>query len=494
MRIITGAIRHETNTFSNLRTTLDHYRNSKLGGGMLVGEEILKYFRPLSTPTTAFMKVAAEEGWELVPALWAETEPAGSVTREAFECLVGEFLKRMKAALPLDAALLELHGAMVLEDAEDGDGSFLAAIRDVLGPKVPIVCTLDWHANITCLMVEKANVLIGFDTYPHLDTFDRGLEAAHVLAGMFRGELHPVMALGQSPILVSLSSQFTGAYPMNKLIDLAHKIEKQKGIIAVTVAGGFPYADINEAGLSFVVVADGDRALAEAKVAELMQAAWEMREATVFKGATVEDAVAQAIQAREGPIVLADVSDNMGSGCPTDGTVLLQALLEAHAKGAVVATIADPEAVAQATAAGVGKTITLAVGGKTDRKHGDPVKVTGRVNVISDGKFVNKGPWGKGAPVDMGPTVVLDCGGVEVVITKRRVQPSDPEAFRSLGIEPTQRKILVLKSAANYRAAFQPIAKQIIEVETPGIGSPILTTFDYRRVRRPIFPLDPLPW
>jgi microcystin degradation protein MlrC len=493
MRVVTGAIRHETNTFSNVLTTLEHYQRSRLSGGILLGQDIPNFFGRLHTPTTAFYKVAEEEGWEMVPTVWAECEPAGPVTREAFEYLLGELLTRLRVASPVDAVLLDLHGAMVLEDDEDGDGALLAAIRNEVGDKVPIVCALDWHANITHRMVGKADVLVGYDTYPHLDTYDRGLEAARILRQVIRGELHPVMALGQPPLLVALASQFTGAYPMNKLIDLAHEMEGEEGVISVTVAGGFPYADIKEAGLSFVVLADGDKALAEAKAAQLVVAAMQVREATVFRGVSVADAIAQAMQAPEGPVVLADGSDNMGSGCPTDGTTLLRALLDAGAKEAVVAAICDPEAVAQMTAAGVGSTVTLTVGGKTDDKHGTPVKLTGRVRIISDGRFVNKGSWGKGAQVDMGPTVVLDYDGLEVVITQRRTQPSDPEALRSLGIEPTQRKILVLKSAVNFKAAFEPIAKQILEVETPGIGSPVLTSFDYKRVRRPIFPLDPLP-
>jgi microcystin degradation protein MlrC len=493
MRIVTGAIRHETNTFSNVPTTLEHYRRSRLSGGILLGQDIPGYFGRLRTPTTAFYNVAEEEGWEMVPTVWAECEPAGPVTREAFDFLLGEFLTRLHAADPVDAVLLDLHGAMVLEDEEDGDGALLAAIRGEVGDEVPIVATLDWHANITHLMVDKADVLVGYDTYPHLDTYDRGLEAAHILRQMLRGELHPVMALGQPPLLVALASQFTGAYPMSALIDRAYEMEREEGVISVTVAGGFPYADTRETGLAFVVVTDGDERLAGDRAGELVKAALEVREATVFKGVSIADAVAQAVQVSEGPIVLADGSDNMGSGCPTDGTVLLRALLDAGVKGAVVAAIADPEAVAQAMAAGIGSTVTLAVGGRTDHKHGDPINLKGRVSVISDGRFVNKGPWGKGAKVDMGPTVVFDCDGVEVVITQRRIQPSDPEAFRSLGIEPLDRRVLVVKSAVNFRAAFQPIARQILEVETPGIGSPLLHTFDYRRVRRPIFPLDPLP-
>jgi len=275
------------------------------------------------------------------------------------------------------------------------------------------------------------------------------------------------------------------------LYDLAGEMEKQPGVISVSIFAGFPHADIPDAGLGVYVVTDGDRDRAEALAESLARAAWDRRAEFVHSARPVADAVARALAAPGGPIVLADMADNTGGGAAGDGTEILRELIRVRARSAVVACLWDPAAVAKCAAAGAGRRITLDVGGKVDDRHGAPLAVTGVVRTLSDGRFVHKGPMMRGLPGRLGPTAVLDVDGVKVILISHRWQTLDPEMIRFVGIDPLAEKILVVKSTIHYRAAFEPIARDIVEVDAPGLSSSNLGRFLFRRVRRPIFPLDP---
>lgn len=490
MRIAIAGVAHETNTFAEGLTTLADFHRSGGFPGLMTGAELIASLRGAATCTGGFIAGAEAAGdIELLPLLWTFAQPSGLVAQEAFESLVGDLLSRLQAALPVAGVLLDLHGAMVTEECDDAEGELLRRVREVVGPDVPVVATLDLHANITAEMTRQATALVGYDTYPHVDAYERGQEACAILQATIRGDRQPVMALRQIPMLLGPPRQCTLLPPMQDLMALVHEREQQPEILSITLAGGFPFADTPHTGAAVVVVAEGDEALAGQVADEIAAALWARREDFRMTLTPVPEAIAWAA-AKGGPVILADGSDNPGGGAPCDGTVMLQALIEAQAGPSTVAIIADPEAVAEAVAAGVGNTVTLTVGGKTDDRHGEPLTLTGYVRLIADGRYVNKGPMFTGMAADMGRTVVFVVGVVEVLLTEKRVQPWDAQALRSVGIEPRDRLLIGLKSAVHFRADYQPLARRIFETDTPGIHNPDVTQYDYRRLRRPIWPLD----
>ena len=278
---------------------------------------------------------------------------------------------------------------------------------------------------------------------------------------------------------------------MTGVIEKLHALETEPGVVTATLSMGFPFADITDAGVSVLVTTNGDTALAETYADQFASYIWEMRSQFTFNLHSVESAIEIANQTDGKPIVLADGADNPGGGGPCDGTTILQKFIEADVQDAVIAVIADPESVAQAIKAGVGNNVQLNVGGKTDDQHGAPVALTGYVKTLSDGRIILKGPMGQGTAGSMGRTTVVQVGGVEIVLTERRIQPYDAEVLRSVGIEPQTRKLIALKSAVHFRADYTPIAHQILDVDTPGVHSPNLFNYDYQKLRRPVYPLDP---
>lgn len=486
MRIAVGCIGHETNTFSPVLTTIDNFKN----GSYHSGNEIVTAFRGTRTITGGFLDVAEQLNLKPVPLLWTFATPSGMVEHAAYQTLKAEFLTLLQNAGKLDGILLDLHGAMVTEDLEDAEGDLIQAVRELVG-ETWIVTTLDLHANITPKMAQYSDVIIGFDTYPHVDCYERGYEAGQLLFGMNQGKIQPTMAYCQLPLLTAPPAQCTMKSPMTDVITALHALETKSGIVTATLSMGFPFADITDAGVSVLVTTNGDMALAEAQADQFATDIWEMREEFTFNLHTVEAAIEIANQTDGHPIVLADGADNPGGGGPCDGTTILRKFIEADVQDAVVAVIADPESVAQSVEAGVGNRVQLNVGGKTDTQHGAPVALTGSVKTLSNGKFTLKGPMGRGTAGNMGRTAVVQVGGIEIVLTERRIQPYDAQVLRSVGIEPTARKLIALKSAVHFRADYTPMAHQILDVDTPGVHSPNLFSYDYQRLRHPIYPLDP---
>ncbi len=492
MRIASGGIQHETNTFTNMPTRLaDFVRDSNCGPEIAGGQTVFKRYRGTGAIHGGYISGAEAAGVELVPLLCAKAQPSGIVEQAAFDMLLGRFLDRLQQAGPVDGLLLDLHGAMVTEQHDDAEGAFLAAVRDAVGPDMPIVTTLDLHANITARMAELSNVIIGFDTYPHVDMGERGHEAALLLARMIRGEVQPVQAYRQLPLLTMPPMQCTLREPMQSLMQRVFQMEREPGVLTATVSMGFPFADIKDAGVSILVTADNDRALAERKADELASWLWEIRDELQPKLTKIEDVIAFARQhPDDGLIVFADGSDNPGGGAPADGTVALRALIDANFEGAVVGVLFDPETAAQAHAAGVGATIDAKIGAKCNRLHGEPVITKAYVKALCDGRFRYRGPMNHGVEDNLGPTATLVVGGVEIVVSTQRRQTWDTELLKIAGADPADRKLAVLKSAVHFRAHFGPIAAHIFDADTPGIHRPDFATFDYRKVRRPIYPLD----
>jgi microcystin degradation protein MlrC len=344
-------------------------------------------------------------------------------------------------------------------------------------------------------MVESADALFPYDTYPHIDGYERSLEAIALLKRMLAGEAHPTAALARLPLISATVAEFTGRGLAQEIMRRAFEMEQRPGVINVGVNWGFAYADTPITGMSFVVTTDNDQRLAQ-EIADDMKAwTWERREGFVPSAMSVEEAIKTAIAEPLGPVVLADVADNPGGGTPCDGTALLWGLLDLGATNAAIGPIADPEVVEIAFNAGIGKEINCELGAKTDDLHGFPIPVIAEVVHLSDGRFTYEGPMRTGHTGWLGRAAVLHVLGrhgnvVEVLVTERRVQALDAGVFRSQGIEPLEKKIVVVKSSVHFRGAFTPLATRIIEVDTPGLLAIDLSRFDFQRLTRPIWPLD----
>ena len=493
MRIACGGVQHETNTFATVPTTLaDFIRDSACGPDFFGGDALRELYRNSGTIHGGFIAGAEQADFELLPLICAHAQPAGVVQDEAFNRILGLFLERLKQVLPVDGVLLDLHGAMVTESHTDAESAYIAAVRELVGPKVPIVVTLDLHGNIGPRSAELADVLIGFDTYPHVDMYERGVEAALLMARIVRGEVRPTQAFRQVPLLTMPPMQCTLREPMQSLMRRVHELEASPGVLTATIMQGFPFADIPETGVSVFVTTDNDRKLAEALADRLASWMWDLRDALQPQLTPVAEVIRFARENTEGLVLYADGSDNPGGGAPCDGTVALQALLDAKFEGAVVGVLYDPETAAQAHAAGVGKTIPARIGGKTDNQHGATVVTDAYVRALCDGHYIFHGPMRRGMAGEFGPMALLVIGGVEVVVASRRYQLLDAEMLRVIGVTPERRKLIVVKSAVHFRADLGPLASHIFDADTPGIHRPDFAAFNYQHVRHPIYPLDKL--
>jgi microcystin degradation protein MlrC len=470
---------------SNISTGLEEFKSRRL----LHGEELFRDFSGTATPAGGIIEGCKRFGFELVPTVFASATPSGVIEKEAFDTILGGILDGIKDSEPYDAVVLHLHGAGVSEEYPDIEGKVLKEVRNLAKDK-PVVSTFDLHANYTDPMVENADLLIGYDTYPHVDGYERGLEAVELTSQILDGSLKPTLGFMQPPMMPALQVQFTGRYPMKKLIDEAHRLEEKDVVVQITVAAGFPWSDIPETGMSFIVTTNNDQKMADQIASDLCDIAWSMRRDFLVKPTPLREALKKVKSAEKGPIILADIGDNPGGGAPEDGTVVLKAVLEMGLIGGVFAVIWDPTSVEKAVEAGIGERVSLVLGGKTDELHGKPLEVSGIVRNISDGKFTNVGPMGTGAESNMGETVVLDIGGNDVIVTSKRLQPTDLGLYDSQGINIREKRFSVVKSSVHFRAAHQPIAHEIIELDTPGLTSPRLAGFMFRNIRRPIFPLD----
>ena len=385
---------------------------------------------------------------------------------------------------------------MVTESLDDGEGALLKRIR-AIDAKTPIAVSLDMHANLYGDIVDNATVVVGYHTYPHVDMYETGALAGSILLRTIRGEVRPVMAWGNAPMLPHVMKQGTFENPNQSLQARCAAMAKD-GALAASLFTGFPHADIRNAGLSTVVVTDGDTALAARLRDELLGQAWRDREDFVFKIEDLEQSVARANsmanEAADGPIILLDHYDNCASGGTMDTTVVLAEILRQGLSDVVAFAIYDPQAVRQAIAAGVGAEVTLSIGGKMKMPAiaaaSPPLTVTGRVKVIADGRFRNRGPMGRGVEANMGLSVVLDTGRAEIVLISNHVEPFDLNCFLSLGIDPLQKKYVMLKSRVHWRAGFGDIARAIVECAGVGVCTSDYGQLTFKNVRRPIYPLD----
>ena len=489
-----AAIGHETNTFAVTPTRLGDFDFGGMPAPAATPEQIRRYFHGTRTVHGGYLAAGDELGFELEPLLWAFATPSGVVERGAYEALAGVLLERLarrRREAGCSGVLLDLHGAMVSEHLEDVEGDLIERTRAVMGAGTPLVVTLDLHRQrhrAHGRACRRHHRLRG--VYPHVDAFERGVQAGRLIHAAAAGRVRPRLAFVQLPLITMPPRQCTLISPARALLRRAQAMEREPAVLDASIAYGFPFADIRDAGTSVLVTADGSAELAAERAGELARAVWRRRRDFDVILTAVPEAIRYAREEAAGLVVLADGSDNPGGGGPCDGTVVLRELLAAGVEDAVVAVIADPEVVDAAAAAGVGEMIEVRLGGKTDRRHGDPVALRAAVRLLSDGRFVTRSRMGAGGVTEMGRTAVLQSGGVRVVVTERRVQPLDAELLRSVGIEPRTQRLVALKSAVHFRSTYQQIAERIFDLDTPGVHRPDFTCYDYRRLRPGLYPLD----
>jgi microcystin degradation protein MlrC len=488
MRLVIAMMKHETNTFSPVRTDWQRF----VDWGAHLGDAARRAYEGTAMPMGAYLKLAREVGAEVVTPVAAEAMPSGPVAAEAYEIMSSAILDAVRRGC--DAAMLDLHGAMVAETTPDGEGTLLERIR-AIAPDLPIAVTCDLHANLTEKMVRNSTALIGYKTYPHVDMYEVGEQVGRILLRAMKGEIRPVMGWARRPLLAQTLRMGTDDEPMKTLIAMA-RAEERRGMLAATVFGGFPLADFADAGISAICVADGNGAAARAAAERLMDAAWERREDFLYRHEPLDEAVARAKAMTEGPVLLLDHADNVGSGGTEDVMTVLREVIRQGLDDVAVAAVWDPEAVQRMAKAGVGATVTLKLGGRTDMpsidRRGEPLEITGKVRTLSDGEWIVRGPMYTGVTVSMGPTAVLDTGKVQIVVVSRHHEPWDQGVFTSVGIDPKTKRYLLLKSRIHYRAGFAPLARATITCDGEGVTTSDNDRLRFRHVRRPIFPLDRL--
>jgi microcystin degradation protein MlrC len=525
MRIAIAGFMHESNTFSAIRTD----RAAFEAASFKFGDAVVAEWKDAHHEVGGFIEGAERFGYEIDPVVMACATPAGPVSDDVLVEVVDHIIRKVQprtrrlASSPLtlihgrgardeegdiDGLLLALHGAMVCDGYPDGDGEVLHRLRQAFGPDFPIVVTLDFHANLSELMVRNSSAIVFYQTNPHVDQRQRGLVAASIIARIVRGEVRPTQAFAKPANIITIACQNTSLDPLRPFIDEAHELERQPGVLSANISAGFPYADVYEMGPAVLVVTDNDPARAQAEADRLSGKLFAARRQLVKDLPDAPSAVTRAIRSTRHPVVLVEFGDNIGGGSPGDSTIVLAELLRQRAEGAVE-VLYDPESVEQALAAGIGKTIELTLGGKTDALHGDPVRVRARVLSKHDGRWIEEQPrHGGRRHNDQGPTVVLEVeasgfgasesrragvqgsGILTLVLNSKRTPPFSLGQLTSLGIDSSQMKIIVVKAAIAYRAAYGTIAAEVIEVDTPGLTANDPRRFSYRRVRRPMYPLD----
>ena len=478
VRIAVGGFQHETNTFAPTRANLQKFLFPDVWPALLRGEALLTGAAGMNLPISGAVAELQRLGHQPVPLLWCSASPSAEVTEEAFETIAGMFLDAL-AGVEVDAVYLDLHGAMVTEHLEDGEGELLRRLRQELGPDKPLVASLDFHANVSSAMVEHSTALLAYRTYPHVDMADTGAHSIRLLVRLLE-EGPPAKAFRQLPFLIPLNWQCTLNEPMVSLIRHCEALEAE-GVASVSLMPGFPPADIHDCGPS-VLAYDPDPGRAERACDALYEAVL-AREAG-FAGTLYDPdtAVRHAMALDASPVVLADTQDNPGGGADGNTVGLLAALIR-HDADAVLAVLTDPRAAAAAHEAGVGASVDLALGAPAGDNGEEPLRGRFTVEALGDGNFTGTGPFYLGCRFQLGPMALLRHGRVRVIVAERKQQAADQAIFRHLGVEPAGQKILALKSSVHFRADFQAMASEILVVESPGPNVADPGKLDYRRLR-----------
>ena len=485
-KIAVGGFQHETNTFAPHLATLEAFEHADSWPALTIGEPLFDTMQGLNIPLPGFIERAEQDGHSLHPLCWCSAEPSSYVTREAFERVAEIICASLRECDELNAVYLDLHGAMVTEHHEDGEGELLRRVRDIVGPSVPVVISLDLHANVTEGMIEYCDAMTIFRTYPHLDMADTGARAYELLVPLLEGQkLHKAMR--KIPFLFPLTSQCTSFDPCKTIYDGLDGLGEAEGVTSVDFATGFPPADIAECGAAVVAYgedADAAEAAAEQVYQQVLAAEADFDVELLDPDTAVTRAMANASKR---PVVLADAQDNPGAGGTSDTTGLLAALVENGARRAVIAVIYDPEVADAAHRAGVGAVLDTALGGKSGLDGIDPYAARFAVEVLGDGRFTFTGAMNLNSKAQLGNMALLrvvdEDSEVRVVVGSSRSQCLDLAIIRHLGLEPTEQKIVAVKSTVHFRADFDPIAAETLVVIAPGIHPCKLDDLEYHNLR-----------
>ncbi len=480
MRIFTAALGTETDSFSPIPTGIESFREYLWFEPGTHPEEA----RFFTGPLVAARERARAEGLTLVEGLQAFAAPAGPTSAAAWRHLRDRVLAELAAARPLDVVLLSLHGAMIADDELDCEGHLLEAVRATVGPRTIVAAELDPHCHLTRRMLDHADILICYKEYPHTDTLERARELVDLALAAARGRIRPVMAVADCRMIALFH---TPRQPVRGFVDRMRALEGHEGILSVSLVHGFPWGDVPDLGAKVLVVADGDRAKAQALADRLAREVRALRGNTTAPVLGLEEGLERALAFPDGPVVIADTADNAGGGAPSDSTFLLARLLERGVERACLGPLWDPIAVRFCHLAGPGARLRLRIGGKVGPISGPPLDVEAEVLAVARDARQRFGPgW-----TQLGDVAAIRVGGVEVLLNATRTQAFDPALFTDHGITLTDKKLVVVKSMQHFHAGFAPIARAILWVNGPGALSQDFASLPYTRVRRPIWPLDP---
>lgn len=481
-RIVYGGFQHETNTFAPDLADWDAFLAGGGWPGVCSGDDVWPTIKGANIPAAGFVQSALDAGDTVIATTWAAASPSAHVEAETYERIAGSIVDGIRAALPVDAVYLDLHGAMVSQRFDDGEGELLRRVRELVGPNIPVVASLDLHANVTTQMLEQADILVAYRTYPHVDMAHTGTRAYRLLKARLAAGKRPAVAIRRLPFLIPICWQCTDIEPAKGLYQHLEQIEA--GVLHVSFATGFPAADFPEC--SPVIWAYGDTSVQASTAAnELADAALAAEASFAGKLYDPDEAVRYAMEAATAsgkPIVIADAQDNPGAGSNSDTTGMLRALLRNGAKRAAIGLLVDPESARQVHTAGAGKNIRLALGGKSGVPGDSPFEADFFIESVSDGRVDATGPYYRGFNLNLGLSACLRIDGVRVVVASNKVQMADQSMFRFVGVEPTDQDILVVKSAVHFRADFTPIAQEIIVATAPGSMPMVLKQLPWKNL------------
>jgi microcystin degradation protein MlrC len=480
LRLFTATIATETNTFSPLPTSLDSYKESVF---FRPGEHPDDAPRMCTAPLFVMRKRAAKDGFTLIEGSCFAASPAGTTNRADYEFMRDEVLGQVKAALPLDGVILGLHGAMVAHGYDDVEGDIVERVRAIVGPKCLIGVELDPHCHLTLKRVSLSDIIVLYKEFPHTDVVERAEDVLDIMLRTLRGEVKPVMSVYDAR---QIQSYPTTQPLMRAFVDKIMAMEGKDGILSISIAHCFPYGDVPEIGGRVLVVADGDKKIADRVATQIGEEFVSMRGKTRPPALDVAAGVAAGLEVNDLPVVLADPADNAGGGAPSDNTTILRHLIERDVENAALGPIWDPIAVKLCFDAGVGAKFPLRFGGKTGPRSGQPVDATVEVVGLKRDCWQTFGP----TQVPLGDCAAVRVGGTDVVLITKRTQALGLELFSNLGIDPLKKKLLVVKSTNHFMAAFGPVAKKVIYIDSDGPLSRDPTKIPYTKVQRPIWPLD----
>lgn len=490
-KVLTAEFAHETNTFNKNLTDYAAFvdRNAYFG------EDAVRERGDANTELAGFLDCGRKFGWSVTHVLSAAAQPAGNVTRDAFDRLGGAIVDAAKSQ-KFDGILLGLHGAMVTEFDEDGEGVLLERLRAVVGNDIPIAITLDLHANVTPKMCRLANIIVSYKTYPHIDMRAVAVQAGEVMQLHMKGEIDARTLRAHRPMLDEVNGGRTDVGPMIERLEKCVAYEKTPGVLAVSINSGFGNADIKDVGPTVTVTYDAKKGGADQHQAfaeGIAEDIWEKRFDVLNNYMSVEEAaaIAKAYKREKGPIIIADYADNPGGGGYGDSTNLLKAMLDAGITDAAFGPMVDNETAVSLRANKAGEKVKVRLGGKTDpRFGGQPLELEATLKLVSDGAYTGDGPMIGGLKHSFGPTAVIEVAGIEIVVVTEPAQMLDLQQFKAFGIDPAAKTVVGLKSMQHFRAAFEPIAGKVIVCDSGALCTTYYDRLPYRNVPRPIYPLD----